>query len=293
MKQSDYVLITPARNEEKYIEKTIQSVIKQTILPQKWIVVSDGSTDSTDEIVQQYQSRYSFIELLRRQSVEERNFESKVYAFQEGFGRLMETEYDFIGNLDADVTLVPFYYEKVLEKFIINSKLGIAGGEVVDFYNNKEYKRYSSYTSVAGAVQLFRRNCYKEVGGYVPIEYGNIDAIAEITARMKGWETRSFPELKVLHHRRTGTEGRSILNARFREGRIEYMLGYHPLFHIARVIQRLWESPCAVGSLARMCGYFWTYLERPRRKVSKDFVKFLRQEEFKKLIVLLRGDICK
>jgi len=293
MEKYDYILITPARNEEKFIEKTIQSVIKQTILPQKWIVVSDGSTDGTDEIVHEYQLRYSFIELLRRQSFEERNFASKVYAFKDGLRRLTEVEYDFIGNLDADVIFSPFYYEKVLEKFIINPKLGISGGEVFDFYDNKEHKRYSSYSSVAGAVQLFRRNCYEEVGGYVPIAYGNIDSIAEITARMKGWETRSFPELKVFHYRRTGTEGRSILKGRFREGRIEYMLGYHPLFHVARVFQRLWEAPCIVGSLMRMCGYFFACLQRPKRKVSAEFVKFLRQEEFKKLIALVRGDMNK
>ncbi|HJX30956.1 MAG TPA: glycosyltransferase family 2 protein [Thermodesulfobacteriota bacterium] len=284
-----YVLITPARNEAAYIEQTIHSIINQTVLPEKWIIVSDGSTDGTDEIVQQHQARYPFIELLRRQSSEERNFASKVYAFKDGLGRVTGVEYDFIGNLDADVTFSPFYYEKVLEKFISNPKLGIAGGEVFDFYDNTEHKRYSSYNSVAGAVQLFRRNCYEEVGGYIPISFGNEDSIAEITARMKGWETHSFPELKVLHHRRTGTEGRTILKVRFKQGRIEYMVGYHPFFHIARAIQRFWQAPCVVGSLVRMCGYFWACLERPKRKVPEEFVNFLRQEEFKKMIALLRG----
>jgi hypothetical protein len=181
----------------------------------------------------------------------------------------------------------------VLEKFIANPRLGIAGGEVFDFYDNKAHKRYSSYNSVAGGVQFFRRSCFEEVGGYIPISFGNEDAIAEITARMKGWETRSFTELKVLHHRRTGTEGRSILKARFKQGRIEYMLGYHPLFHIARAMQRLWEEPFVLGSLVRTCGFFWTCLQRPKRKVPEKFVKFLRQEEFKKLIALLGGNLGK
>lgn len=291
MKLSAYVLITPARNEAVYIEQTIQSIINQTVLPEKWIIVSDGSTDGTDEIVQRYQAQYSFIELLRRQSSEERNFASKVYAFKNGLGRVTGVGYDFIGNLDADLTFAPFYYAKVLEKLMSNPKLGIAGGEVFDFYDNKAHKRYSSYNSVAGGVQLFRRSCYEEVGGYIPISFGNEDSIAEITARMKGWETRSFPELKVLHHRRTGTEGRSVLKARFKQGHIECMLGYHPLFHVARAMQRLRESPFVLGSLVRMCGYFWTWLRKPKRKVSEEFVKFLRQEELKKMAALLRGDM--
>ena len=178
MISTPYVLITAARNEEAYIERTLDSVIHQMVLPEKWIIVSDGSTDRTDEIVRQYVSRYRFLELVRRENSGKRSFRSKIEAVNEAVKRLDSVNYAFIGCLDADVSFGPDYYKKLIEHFRANSRLGIAGGGLVDCCHNKEYRHFSSRTSVPGAVQFFRRDCYEEIGGYTPLTYGQVDAVA-------------------------------------------------------------------------------------------------------------------
>jgi glycosyltransferase involved in cell wall biosynthesis len=283
-----YVLITSARNEEDYIEKTIASVVHQTVVPEKWIIVSDGSTDRTDEIVRQYSTRFHFIELMRRDTRGERSYQSQKEARTDAVKRLENTPYEFIGCLDADLSFGPDYYERLMEHFRDNPRLGIAGGQLTDCCNNKKYRDFSSRTSVPGGVQFFRRNCYEEIGGFTPLAYGKVDAVAEITARMKGWETRSFPELTVLHYRRVGTEGKSIWKTRFHEGKAEYLIGYHPLFHLARAFQRLVQKPYILGSVIRTGGFFWACLREPKRDVTEDFVRFVQAEEMHKLRALFK-----
>ena len=290
-----YVIITTARNEEAYIEKTIQSVIAQTVLPKKWVIVSDGSTDRTDEIVKQYETNHDFIQLLRKESDMDRNFGSKVYAIRAGVEQLNANaiEYDFIGNLDADVSLEPDYYERTLAKFDENCKLGIAGGIVIvhDSYKGKIYKqRFYNTGSVSGAIQTFRRQCFEDIGGYTPLKTGGVDTVAEVTARMHGWQTRTFLEIVVLHHRQAGTEGSNILAAMFRQGYRDAMFGNHPIYHMANCAYRMFERPYCVGGILRMCGYVWASLKREKRDVSDDFVKYIRCEQMHKLGSLLSSN---
>ena len=216
-RKTKYVLISPARNEEKYIAKTMESVINQTVLPIKWVIVSDGSTDSTDQIVSWYATSHEYIQLLRVSNREKRDFSSKVNAFKAGVRQLNGLEYDFIGNLDADVSFEPDYFERVLEKFAENEKLGIGGGKVLELQNG-DYKERTGDRPfvVAGAVALFRRRCYEEVGGFIPLKVGGEDSVAQISARMKGWEVKPFSELKVLHHRATGMGAGNVWGVRFR-----------------------------------------------------------------------------
>jgi poly-beta-1,6-N-acetyl-D-glucosamine synthase len=287
MDKESYVLITPARNEEAYIEKTIESVISQTILPKKWVIVSDGSTDRTDEIVSDYVARYDFIQLLRVAGDGNRNFGSKVNAFNAGYKQLEGIDYDFIGIVDADVSFDSDYYENVLARFEQNPKLGIAGGIFFDVYDGKSHgkphKALVSLNSVRGPIQLFRRRCYRDIGGYIPQKLGGEDTVAEVMARMYGWEVQSFPKLKGLHHRLTGTEGLTIWRARFRQGIVAYSLGYHPLFQIAKCLYRVAEKPSFIGSILTMCGYYWSALRQDERIVSTDFVKYIRQEQMHRL----------
>ena len=210
MIKKKYVLITPTRNEEAYIERTLEAVCKQTILPLKWIIVNDGSTDSTEAKVKKYTSNYSFLELVNLNRIGNANFGSKVNAFQEGYNYVKKLDYDFIGNLDADVSFEPAYFGNILHKFGENEKLGVAGGIIQELINNKYVTQDISTNSVAGAVQLFRKECYAGIGGYIPMEYGGIDAAAEILARMNGWEVQTFSEYKVLHHRRVKTGKKNI-----------------------------------------------------------------------------------
>ena len=200
-----YVIITPARNEARFIELTLQSVIAQTVRPLKWVIISDGSTDGTDEIVKQYASNFSWIELLRMPERRERNFAGKVLAFNAGHGKVKNLDYDVIVSLDADISFESNYFSFLLEKLTAEPALGLVGtpfqetsGQIYDY-------RFVSIEHVSGACQMFRRECFEAIGGYLPIKGGSIDHVAVITARMKGWKTRTFTEKVCLHHREMGT----------------------------------------------------------------------------------------
>jgi cellulose synthase/poly-beta-1,6-N-acetylglucosamine synthase-like glycosyltransferase len=203
------VLITPARDEDAFIEQTIRSVLSQTVRPTKWIIVSDGSTDRTDEIVQRYMAENPFIELLRLPERKDRQFAAKARAFNAGYERLAGLDCDVIGNLDADITFDDGYLEFLLEKFRANPDLGVAGTPFVEDFDNTDSHTYAhrfvQIEHVSGACQLFRRECFAEIGGYVPIKGGAIDWIAVTTARMKGWETRTYTDKVCFHHRKIGT----------------------------------------------------------------------------------------
>ncbi len=283
-----YVLITPARNEEAYIESTILSVVSQTILPKKWVIVSDGSNDHTDEIVCKYADKYKFLQLIRLERKNNRNFSSKVNAINMGYKQLKNIEYDSIGNLDADVFFDKNYYENILQKLEQNQKLGIAGGIILEKIKGKYFPQKISLNSVAGAVQLFRRKCYEEIGGYLPITIGGIDAFAEIMARKMGWEVQTFPEIKVFHSRRVGKGKENILKAIFHQGIEFYALGYHPLFQLVRCIYRIKDKPIIVGSMLILCGYFYAFISKYKREVPDDVISFLRKEQLKRIWNILR-----
>ncbi|MQY78712.1 MAG: glycosyltransferase [Bacteroidetes bacterium] len=284
IKQFDYALITPARNEEAYIGKTIQSIISQTIVPKKWIIVSDGSTDRTEEIVKKYASVYNFIHMVKTNADADRNFSSKVKAIKTGVEKLNNTKYQFIGNLDADISFEPHYYESIIKKFHQNDKLGIAGGIINDMVDVENIRRLVSTSwSVSGGIQLFRRQCYDDIGGHFPLKRGGEDAIAEVMARMHGWEVKTYPDIKVLHHRRTGTAQENILLSKFNLGLRDYSIGYHPLFEVSRCMWRMMEKPYILGSSLRICGFIWAFLQREKRALPGDIIRYLRREQLKRL----------
>jgi len=287
MDAPSYVLITPARNEETYIEQTIRSVISQSRLPTKWVIVSDGSVDRTDDTVRRYEADYGFIRLLRREGAADRDFRSKVYAFNAGVQCLGDIGYDFIGNLDGDVSFEPTYYERVLSYFREFPQLGVAGGLLHERHGARwRALSYSVSSSVGGPIQLFRRQCYEDIGGYRPLKRGGIDMIAEVMARMHGWDVRTLSDVKVFHHRRTGTEKASVLAASFRRGMMEYVNGYHPLFQAARFISRIMEKPVLLASSARTCGYASALLRRLPYEVPQDVRQYLRHEQIRRLLTV-------
>ena len=163
-----YVLITPARNEESFIENTIRSVVSQTVIPQKWVIVSDGSTDRTDEIVKKYTRDHPWIELVRMPEHRDRQFAAKVHCFNAGFEKVKNTEYNVIGNLDADVSFEKDYIEFLLDRFAGNPKLGVAGTPYIENKYNSASDSFEGENFVNGAIQLFRRQCFEDIGGYIP-----------------------------------------------------------------------------------------------------------------------------
>ena len=281
-----YVLITPARNEEENIERVIKSMITQTVLPWKWVIVSDGSTDLTDAIVKKYLPGNSWIELLRMPEHSDRQFAAKVNCFNAGYEAVKDLEYDIIGNLDADISFEKDYFKFLMTKFAEDPKLGVVGTPFVEDGKHYDY-RFTNVDHVSGACQLFRRKCFEEIGGYVPIKGGGIDWVAVTTARMKGWKTRTFTEKTCLHHRKIGTGNSSALMTWFRQGGKDYFLGNHPLWEIFRTIYQMTKKPYILGGLLLFTGYAWGFLSRMERPISKDLLKFYRNEQMERLKKIL------
>ncbi len=279
-------LITPARNEADLLEATILSVLAQTVLPLRWIIVSDGSTDGTDEIVQRYAEKHPWIELLRMPERRERHFAAKAHAFNAGFARLAEIPYDIVGNLDADITFPPEYLQFLMERFAADPELGVAGTPFVEGDQITEHTyahKFAQLEHVSGAVQLFRRACFEAIGGYIPIEGGAVDWIAVTTARMNGWKTRTFPQKVCFHHRKLGTGHGQAWLVRYRYGQKAYYVGAHPLWAFLRGLFQMRQKPYLIGGLLFQLGYWTSLAKRAPRPVSPDLIAFHRGEQMTRL----------
>lgn len=283
-----YVLITPARNEEAFIEKTLESMVRQTVLPVKWVIVNDGSTDATARIVSRYLEKNPWIELVNLPQRRERHFAAKVHAFNAGRERLQNVEYDLIGNLDGDVSLDADHFEFLLGKMKSDPRLGVSGTIFREENYSSATDSFEGQNHVSGQCQLFRRECFEEIGGYCPNKAGGIDWIAVASARMKGWKTTSFREKSFFHYRHLGTAERSVFAAMFSYGEKDYYLGGHPLWELFRLTYRMAKRPYFIGGLALGLGYGWAMLRRAQRPISKDLMKFHRKEQMRKLKAVLK-----
>ena len=284
----NYVLITPARNEDAFIELTVQSVVKQTARPVRWLIVSDGSTDSTDEIVGRYAEKHTWIELFRMPERETRHFGGKALCFNAGYARIKHLAHDVVGSLDADITFEEDYFEFLMRKFTEDPKLGVAGTPFSEKGMTYDY-RYSSIEHVSGACQLFRRECLDAIGGYVQSKAGGIDVIAVITARMTGWSTRTFTERVSEHHRPMGSaDQRNNFNANFKLGQRGYRLGFHPLWQVLRSAYQMTRKPYITAGTALFLGYFWAMLQRMERPIGRELIQFQRRDQMRRLRGLVR-----
>jgi len=284
-----YVLLTAVYNEEAFLERTIQSVVNQSLRPLRWVTVSDGSSDRTDEIIKHHAAKHDFIRFLRVTRASGRSFGSKVRALQAGVPLLEGTNAEFIGNLDADISLGSSYFEDLIAHFERRPRLGLAGGFVCEETDREFVSRRTNRTySVAHAAQLVRQECYSAIGGYLALEYGGEDWHAQTCARMRGWEAEAFPELMISHHRHIG-EGDNLLRHKFRQGRMDYSLGSYPLFEILKCIERIPEKPFLSGSVARLTGFCWSCLCRDERPVSSEFIAFMRREQRQRVLSLLKS----
>ena len=285
-----YVLITPARNEAAFIELTIQSVVKQTVPPLRWVIVSDGSTDGTDDIVKRYADKYGWIELLRMPDRKERHFGGKVLCFNAGCERLKQLKYDIIGNLDADISFDTDLFAYLLCKFAERPKLGVAGVPFNEGHGTYDF-RFSSIEHVSGQCQLFRRECFEAIGGYLPLKGGGIDVVAVLSARMKGWQTRTFTERVYIHHRLMGTAKHGNFKTSFKLGEKDYSIGRHPLWQIFRSFYQMTRPPVILGGVLLLAGYFAAMLRRVERPMPKDLIRFQRREQMQRLKELLVGKL--
>jgi len=276
-----YVLITPARNEVAHIEKTIRSVVTPTIRPARWIIVSDGSTDGTDDVVRKYAVDYDWIELIRRPERAERHFAGKVDAFNAGYARVKDLPYDIIGNLDGDVSFDTEYLAFLLSKFSENPRLGVAGTPFLEEEVTCDYS--FSVEDVQGACQLFRRQCFEAIGGYRPMASGGLDLVAGLSARAQGWQSRAFSEQVCLHHRKSGSALRTGIREKLHRGRMDYLLGSHPLWEILRSIYQMKHKPYLVGGGLVLWAYFWTMLRRVEKAIPGELVTLRRRDQVQRM----------
>jgi glycosyltransferase involved in cell wall biosynthesis len=283
-----YVLMTAAYNEEDHIGKTLASMISQSLPPNRWIIISDGSTDGTDQIIQNYALQHDFIRFLRVSRPPGHSFRSKVLALQAGSKLLEGIEFEYIGNLDADISVGPSYFEDLIHHFEGCHDLGISSGTVCEKSAGEFRPRpINRIHSVPHAAQLVRRECYEAIGGYTAMEYGGEDWYAQTCAKMKGWRVETVSDLPVFHHKPTGG-GSNALRHRFRLGRADHSFGSDPAFELMKCVLRLPEKPLVIGSLTRLSGFVWSYLSGTSRPVSDEFMAFLRKEQRGRILSLFK-----
>ena len=284
-----YVLITSARNEEAFIAKTIESVTAQTQLPEYWVITDDGSTDSTADIIEQYAARFPWISLIRRINRPNRHFTGKADAINAGYKFLETAQFDIVGNLDADVSFEPDFMKFLMQKFSADPQLGVAGAPYIEGDFDSARDSFEGENFVAGQIQLFRRQCFEEIGGYAKSRAGGVDWIAVMTARMKGWKVRSFAEKRFIHHRTMSTAERGLLTAYFSYGQKDYYLGGSPFWEMFRLAFRATKKPVLIGGMAMGVGYCHAMLTRMERPVSMELLRFHRHNQIKKLKNIFRS----
>jgi glycosyltransferase involved in cell wall biosynthesis len=264
------------------IEHTIKSVVAQTVPPAVWVVVSDGSTDETDQIVTRYLRDHLWMQLVRMPQRRDRHFAAKVHAFNAGLERINLCDYDIVGSLDADITFEPDYFAFLLQKFAEDARLGVAGTPFVEADVCYDY-RFTSVEHVSGACQLFRKKCFEDIGGYVPMKRGGVDWQAVTTARMKGWKTRTFTEKFCWHRRAMGTAQKGKFRALFELGVKDYYLGGHPLWEIFRGLYQMGRKPYFLGGTLLLLGYIWSSITGVERQISPELMRFHRYEQMQRL----------
>jgi poly-beta-1,6-N-acetyl-D-glucosamine synthase len=212
----------------------------------------------------------------------ERHFAGKVLAFNAGYESIRNLNPEIVGNIDADVTFDPDHFEFLIRKAANNPSLGVFGAPFREGNFRYDY-RFTNIENVWGGCQLFRRECFEEIGGYMPLKGGCIDHVAVLSARLHGWQTRTFTEKVCIHHRIMGTAIQGSLKAKFKLGVKDQFVGNHPLWEIFRVIYQMKNRPYIGGAIALGLGYVWSMVRRSETPLSKEFVAFARREQMRRL----------
>jgi biofilm PGA synthesis N-glycosyltransferase PgaC len=276
-----YVVNTPVRDEEKHMEATIEAVAGQTIRPTEWVIVDDGSSDRTGDIIDQYAAKFPWISVVHRSN---RGFRKSgggvVEAFYDGYDRLRCNDWDFVVKLDGDLTFARTYFEKCFEHFERDPELGVGGGEIYHDVEGVQKLEANPKFHVRGATKIYRRDCWEAIGGL--LRAPGWDTIDEVKANMLGWKTYSFGELQLVHHRLTGTAD-GLLRDRIKHGIACYVSGYDPLFVVASCVSRLIQKPYIAGSAAIFYGFIKGYWIRMPRVNDKQLIKYLRTQQLRRL----------
>lgn len=285
MKERHYIVISPVRNEEKFLQLTIDSMVKQRVLPRQWIIVDDGSTDNTAKIAQAAAEQHPWIETVVRK---DRGYRKPgggvVEAFYDGFRRIKGQEWEFVVKFDGDLSFANDYFEKSLLQFEKDTKLGIGGGTICNRVNGDLVIESPGDPGfhVRGATKIYKRDCWDAVGGL--LQAPGWDTVDEYKANMLGWTTYTFAELKLCHHRPTGG-AQGTWQHWLKNGLANYMAGYHPLFMIVKCARRAFTKPYGVTAAGLWVGFLSGYVKRIPQVGDADVIRYLRGQQLRKLFL--------
>lgn len=284
MDKVSYIVITPVRNEEQHLQGTIESMAAQTLLPDKWILVNDGSTDQTAALIEAAARKHPWIQPVHRG---DRGFRQAgggvIEAFYDGYSRVGAEPWDYLVKFDADLTFEPAFFSGCVQRFDADPKLGIGGGTICNEIDGAlvvEAKKDPPF-HVRGATKIYRRACWDGIGGL--IKAPGWDTLDEIKANMLGWRTYSFAELKLNHHRIAGEADGAWKNW-VKNGRANYITGYHPLFMLVKCGQRFFSRPYVVAGLGLFTGFLGGYLTRQPQVDDKRVIAYLRKQQLNRLL---------
>ncbi len=284
-----YVIVSPVRDEEQYLLKTLESIVGQTIQPAEWIIVNDGSRDRTGQIANDYAKQYPWISVLHKADRGQRVPGSGVMeAFYYGYESLRSQNWDFIVKLDGDVGLAPDYFEKCFDHFAKDSRLGIGGGRMYRIKNDRLELEDHPVFHVRGPIKLYKAACWSAIGGLVKAP--GWDTADELKANMLGWHTCTFPEIQVIHYRPTGA-AQGAWKDGVKNGRADYIIGYHPLFMTAKCLKRLFQPPYLIDAIAHGYGFMTGYWKKIPRVEDRALIHYIRSQQMRRLF--LRDSIWK
>jgi biofilm PGA synthesis N-glycosyltransferase PgaC len=285
MNQGHYIVISPVRNEEKFLQLTVDSMAKQTILPQQWIIVDDGSSDKTAEIAAAASQQYPWITTLVRK---DRGFRKPgggvIEAFYDGYRQIKHGDWQFVVKFDGDLSFAPDYFEQCLLRYEKDRKLGIGGGTIC---NQKEKGLVVEAPGdpafhVRGATKIYKRDCWDAIGGL--LQAPGWDTVDEYKANMLGWTTYTFPELKLCHHRPAGGAQGTWKNW-LKNGLANYIAGYHPLFMVVKCARRAFSKPYGVTAAGLWLGFLSGYVKRVPQTGDANVIRYLRGQQLRKLFM--------
>jgi biofilm PGA synthesis N-glycosyltransferase PgaC len=298
-KSTRYVVVSPVRDEEQYIEETIRSMVGQTVRPMQWIIVNDGSTDRTAKIIDRWASEQPWIVAVHRKDRGQaepstagrtanppkrgdRACEAKeIEAFYEGYGSITAADWAFLVKLDGDLGFDSKYFEQCFMQFDADPKLGIGGGVICHTIDGCLKVEPHPQFHVRGATKIYRRSCWEEMGGV--LQGAGWDTVDEVKANMLGWKTRSFQGLRVLHYRFTGAANGAWRNAK-KNGAWSYISGYHPLFMFLRCARRVFDRPYVFGSIGLLYGFLLAYVKDIPQIADRKVISYIRHQQLRRML---------
>ncbi len=279
-----YVIITPVRNEEKYLPLTIGSMLAQTIRPKEWIIVNDGSTDKTGHIAEGAARSNAWIKVLHRP---DRGFRKAgggvISAFYEGYRLVENNSWDYLIKLDGDLSFNADYFQRCFQEFDGNPRLGVAGGTICSCIGGivEEESKIDPAFHVRGATKIYRAACWHQIGGLTRAP--GWDTLDEVKANMHGWVTRTLANINAIHHRPTGA-AYGKWHDMVKGGLANYVAGYHPLFMFLKCIRRVVEKPYLLGGSALLVGFLKGYVKRIPQVDDKELIRYFRHEQMNRLL---------